>query len=177
MIISRTSRIMSVILVRAHWMVLAGLLTTGFNIVFQMRRKATLMHTRSEQRLAARFFIKLYSSVVKIDRPVIPCGINCTYRLLCFAEGKRGEKVCGLRGICAERLFFLISYTSLFFFFFKRLNAILILCLSIPSFHIFIQFPSSLSRLIFRNQRLRSPFTFFAFSIIRLNLKRFICGM
>lgn len=149
MIISRTSRIMSVILVRAHWMVLAGLLTTGFNIVFQMRRKATLMHTRSEQRLAARFLIKLYSSVVKIDRPVIPCRINCTYRLLCFAEGKRGEKVCGLRGICAERLFFLISYTYLFFFcffFFKRLNAILILCLSIPpSFHIFIQLPSSLS--------------------------------
>lgn len=117
MIISRTSRIMSVILVRAHWMALAGLLTTEFNIVFQMRRKATLMHTRSEQRLAARFFIKLYSSVVKIDRPVIPCGINCTYRLLCFAEGKRGEKVCGLRGICAERFFFLISYAYLFFFF------------------------------------------------------------
>lgn len=106
---------MSVILVREHWMALAGLLTTGFNIVFQMRRKATLMHTRSEQRLTARFFIKLYSSVVKIDRPVIPCGINCTYRLLCFAEGKRGEKVRFTRNLRGATFFSYLIRVSPFF--------------------------------------------------------------
>lgn len=53
------SRIMSVRSYK-HIGRLAGLLTTGFNIVFQMRRKATDARA-SEQRPAAWFFIKLYS--------------------------------------------------------------------------------------------------------------------
>ena len=66
------SRIMSV---RSYEHIgrLAGLLTTGFNIVFQMRRKATdAPRFRAEARGVVLH--KTLFSIVKIDAQVIPLG-------------------------------------------------------------------------------------------------------
>lgn len=69
---------------------------------------------------------------------------------------------------------FFLSHTRISFFFQMSQCHFNFVLIDIKLPHIYTAPKFILSRLISRNQRLRSFFTFFVFSIIRLNLKRFM---